>query len=145
MCAQVPQAHEIHLSMLEQLAHTKVTGMEENKRLRPELHEAGGCNDAEAHSLVAGLCNGTQCVQLAGGQRLCMQAETSSALSHAGSPAAANDFVCKLSCQSGAGAAGNANASSLPPAGIFKPPYAIGNGASNLPLGTKVSCLSTEC
>ena len=66
-------------------------------------------------------------------------AETSSALSHAGSPPAANDFVCKLTCQSGPGAAGDANASSLPPAGVFNPPYAIGNGASNLPLGTKVN------
>ena len=47
--------------------------------------------------------------------------------------------MCKLTCQSGAGAAGDANASSLPVAGIFNPPYAIGNGASNLPLGTKVN------
>lgn len=60
-------------------------------------------------------------------------------MSYAGSPPAANDFVCKLTCQSGAGAAGNANASSLPAAGIFNPPYAIGNGASKLPLGTKVN------
>ena len=63
-----------------------------------------------------------------------------SAVARAGSPAPATDFVCMLSCQSGAGAAGNANASSLPPAGIFSPPYTIGNGASNLPLGTKVTC-----
>ena len=68
-----------------------------------------------------------------------MQAETSSAVSYAGTPAAANDFVCKLTCQSGTGAAGSANAS-LPAAGYFNPPYAIGNGASNLPLGTKVTC-----
>ena len=63
-----------------------------------------------------------------------------SVVSHAGSPAPATDFVCKLTCQSGLGAAGNANASSLPAPGIFDPPYAIDNGASHLPLSTKVTC-----
>ncbi|KAK9835343.1 hypothetical protein WJX81_003869 [Elliptochloris bilobata] len=54
-----------------------------------------------------------------------------------GSPPAANDFVCKLTCQSGPSAAGNGNRSSLPAAGIFNPPYAIGNGQTNLAISTK--------
>ena len=55
-----------------------------------------------------------------------------------GSPAAANDFVCKLTCQSGPGA-GNGGNGSRPAAGIFNPPYAINNGATQLAISTKVS------
>ncbi len=56
----------------------------------------------------------------------------------AGSPAAANDFVCKLTCQSGPGE-GNGGNGSRPAAGIFNPPYAINNGATQLAISTKVS------
>lgn len=55
-----------------------------------------------------------------------------------GSPAAANDFVCKLTSQSGLGA-GNGGNGSRPAAGIFNPPYAINNGATQLAISTKVS------
>ncbi|KAK9790964.1 hypothetical protein WJX73_005820 [Symbiochloris irregularis] len=53
-------------------------------------------------------------------------------------------FICQVPCQSGvqtatngSDGARNTNASSIPAAGYFSPPYAINNGNSQLPLSTK--------
>ena len=57
----------------------------------------------------------------------------------AGDVGAAADFVCRLDCKRGlAEVSGLASGVSMPPAGIFDPPYAINAGLTQLPIITKV-------
>ena len=56
----------------------------------------------------------------------------------AGTVDARDDFVCLLSCQTGQSAAGANATITLPPPGVFNPPYAINNNGTQLDLSAKV-------
>lgn len=58
-------------------------------------------------------------------------------------------FICQVGCQSGVetatnGTQRNRNASSIPPASYFTPPYAINNGNEQLAVSTKTLAITVS-